>query len=222
MSEPEAIEEGRGATLGEAKWMAVKALARRFPGLGAEHVEFEVLAPPGETTEALVRAVADLDAWGEARALAGDGGPVERVRELLERVVSAMALRASVEVADDGEEIRGEVVGGDLAVFIGRRGQTIDAVQHLATRIAFKGEQHRRRVTIDAAGYRERRAGALRRMGEEAAGEALASGGPVPLEPLGAAERRIVHEYLRDYAGVETHSEGDEPNRYLVVAPVAP
>ena len=73
---------------------------------------------------------------------------------------------------------------------------------------------------IDAAGYRDRRAEALEREADRAAGEALRYGRPVALDAMGAAERRLVHEYLRDRTDVETHSEGDEPNRHLVVAAV--
>jgi spoIIIJ-associated protein len=76
------------------------------------------------------------------------------------------------------------------------------------------------RVVIDADGYRERRAEAIRGDAEDAAAEALASGEPVELEAMPPWERRIVHEHLREHGGVETHSEGDEPHRYLVVSPL--
>ena len=119
---------------------------------------------------------------------------------------------------DDGV-LRGCLRGGDVGLFIGRRGQTIDAVQHLAQRIVFPDGPSPVRVVIDADGYRERRAESLQADAEEAAEEALRSGRPVELEPMGASERRIVHEYLRERGGVETHSEGDEPERRLVVEP---
>jgi spoIIIJ-associated protein len=77
------------------------------------------------------------------------------------------------------------------------------------------------RVVIDANGYRERRAEALRAQADDAADEALSSGKPVALDPLPPFERRIVHEYLRERGDVETHSEGNEPQRYLVIAPLA-
>jgi spoIIIJ-associated protein len=73
---------------------------------------------------------------------------------------------------------------------------------------------------IDADGYRERRAESLKADAEEAAEEARRSGSPVELDPMPAAERRIVHEYLRERGGVGTHSEGDEPERRLVVSPL--
>ena len=76
------------------------------------------------------------------------------------------------------------------------------------------------RVVVDADGYRQRRAETLQADAEEAAEEALRTGRPVELEPMPAAERRIVHEFLRELGGVETHSEGDEPERRLVVSPL--
>ena len=106
-----------------------------------------------------------------------------------------------------------------MGLFIGRRGQTIDAVQHLAQRIVFPGGPSSVRVVVDANGYRERRAETLRAEADEAAEEALSSGEPVELEPLPPYERRIVHEHMRDRGDVETHSEGEEPERFLVITP---
>jgi spoIIIJ-associated protein len=105
-------------------------------------------------------------------------------------------------------------------LFIGRRGQTIDAVQHLAQRIVFPEGPSPVRVVVDADGYRARRVETLQADAEQAAEEALRSGLSVELEPMPASERRIVHEYLRERGGVETHSEGDEPERRLVVSPL--
>jgi len=93
-------------------------------------------------------------------------------------------------------------------------------VQHLAQRIVFPEGPSSVRVVIDANGYRERRAETLRADADEAADDAVASGNPVELDPLPPSERRIVHEYLRDREDVETHSEGDEPGRYLVITPL--
>jgi len=147
--------------------------------------------------------------------------PAERLRELLEEVVDALDLDAEVEVEEDEERLRGAIEGEDLGVLIGRHGQTIDALEHLAARVAHRGvEGERKRVVVDAAGYRARRAEALERQAEKAAGEAVRFGRPVALDAMAASERRIVHEFLRDRHDVETYSEGDEPDRHLVVAPV--
>jgi spoIIIJ-associated protein len=103
---------------------------------------------------------------------------------------------------------------------IGKHGATIDAVQHVAFRAASKGREVRKQVVVDAAGYRDRRQAALQRIADRAASEALRFDRPVELEPMRPGERKIVHLYLRERTDVETHSEGDEPERRLVVTPL--
>jgi spoIIIJ-associated protein len=212
--------DGEGTTLGEAKWSAIKALEREHPGISGDDVTFEVLdeGDAAEDRPARVRGSLDPDASTDAGQLPEE--PAERVRAFLARVVVALDLRASVDIAEDDEEIRGTVNGDDLGLMIGKHGATIDALQHLAQRIAFRGLTERKAVVVDAAGYRERREAVLRRAADRAVSEALDFGRAVELEPMGAAERRIVHTYLRDRTDVQTHSEGDEPDRRLVVSPV--
>ncbi len=144
----------------------------------------------------------------------------ERARELLERIVDALGLDARVDVTVEDETLLINVEGDDLGLLIGRHGQTIDAAQHLAFLVASRDRPPWRRVVLDAAGYRARRAEALQRRADQAVAEALRSGHAVELEPMASAERRIVHEYLRDRHDIETYSEGDEPERRLVVTPV--
>jgi spoIIIJ-associated protein len=220
VSSEELVAEGQGETLGEAKWAAMKELETRFPGLTQDCVRFEELAGDGDSDGAThVRAEVDEEAW---RATAGTipEEPAERVRAMVARVVNALGLHATVDIDETDEEIRATVNGDDLGLLIGKHGSTIDALQHLAFRAAFRGEEIRKQVTVDAAGYRERREGALHRMADRAAAEALQYRRPVELEPMRATERKIVHTYLSDRSDVETHSEGDEPDRRLVVSPV--
>jgi len=147
--------------------------------------------------------------------------PAERVREVVGRVIEALGLDASVEVVENPDEIRATVDGPDeMGRLIGRHGQTIDALQHLAWRAAFHDRDERKAVVVDAAGYRQRREEALQRQADRAASEALRFGRPVELEPMSASERKTVHNYLADRTDVETHSEGDEPERRLVVSPL--
>jgi spoIIIJ-associated protein len=145
----------------------------------------------------------------------------ERVRELLERVSAALGLDARVEVVEEEGTIRGTLHAEDLGLFIGRHGQTIDAVQHLAFKVAAAGERQPPRVVVDAAGYRERREQALHRQADEAAEDALRTTRPVALDAMSATERKVVHERLKDRDDVETYSEGNEPDRHLVVAPLS-
>jgi len=150
-----------------------------------------------------------------------DGGLAsERVRSLLEQIAAAAGLTATIEVSEDEEQIRAAFTGEDLGILIGPGGQTIDAIQHLAYRIAFRGSDARKGVLVDAGGYRERRAVGLRAAADQAAEAAVRDGRPVPLEPMSAIERKLVHEHLRTRRDVETYSEGEEPARRLVVAPL--
>jgi spoIIIJ-associated protein len=144
----------------------------------------------------------------------------ERVLEFLERITIEFGLDATVEVHEDDETVSGEFVGDELGLVIGHHGQTIDAIQHLAYRIAFRGSGERKQVAIDAAGYRERRASTLRATGDQAAEAAMREGRPISLEPMTAQERKVVHEHLKNRRDVETYSEGQEPSRRLVVAPL--
>ncbi len=169
-----------------------------------------------------MRAVADVAAWEAADV--GDLDQAQRVRELLERIVAALDLRASVDVEEDDDAIHGTLLGPELGLFIGKHGQTIDAVQHIANRVAFQAQEGpRKRVVIDAAGYRERREGALQRQADPRGHRRAALlSARVAMDAMGAFERRIVHEYLRERGGrVETYSEGEEPDRHLVVAPLS-
>jgi spoIIIJ-associated protein len=143
-----------------------------------------------------------------------------RVRELMERIADECGVDAEVDVREDEDGVTAEYVGDDVDLLIGHHGQTIDAIQHLAYRIAYRGEQPRKGVTVDAAGYRERRAVALRATADQAAETAIIDRRPVALEAMSPLERKVVHEHLKGRHDVETYSEGQEPDRRLVVAPL--
>jgi spoIIIJ-associated protein len=213
--------EAQGESLGEAKWAAMKALEPRFPGINAECVRFDVAEEPGQSgpgSLARVRAEVDVETW-RAVAESIPDEPAERVRAIVGRVVHALGLRATVDVDERDDEIRATVNGDELGLLIGKHGATIDALQHIAFRAAFLGSAQRKQVVVDAAGYRERREHALHRMADRAATEAIRFDRAVELEPMRATERKVVHTYLSERSDVETHSEGDEPDRRLVVSP---
>jgi spoIIIJ-associated protein len=146
--------------------------------------------------------------------------PAERVRVVLERIVEELGLDASVAVEEGAEEIHADVEGEEVGLLIGRHGQTIDAVQLLCYQAAFQGRPDRKRVSVDAAGYRRRQSESLRRRADMAAEDAVRHGQAVEMDPMESNERRVVHEHLRDRPEIETYSEGDEPNRYVVVTPL--
>lgn len=157
--------------------------------------------------------------------MSGDGAwpeaPADRVRELIEGVLEELDLEGEVEIREDEERIEAEVVGDeDLGLLIGKRGQTIDALQLLCFQAAFRGLRDRKRVVLDAAGYRERRKEVLTARADRAADQALDRNVSVEMDPMSAQERRVVHEHLKKRSGIETFSEGDEPRRCVVVAPL--
>jgi spoIIIJ-associated protein len=146
--------------------------------------------------------------------------PAARVEMLLARIVEGLDLDAEVLVEESEDEIVARVEGEDLGLLIGRRGQTIDAVQLLGYRVAFRGRDDRKRVSVDAAGYRARRRETIERQAQRAAERALETGKEIELEPMSPSERKIVHDWLKDRSGIETFSEGEEPERCVIVAPL--
>jgi spoIIIJ-associated protein len=225
MTEPLSVE-ATGETVGEAKWMALRELERLAPGLDKAAVRFQVVAE-GERgllgvgyEPARVVATVDTDAVPAARPAVDESDPAARARALVERIVAAIGVACRVEVEEADESITVTCSGGDLGLVIGRHGQTIDAIQYLANAIVNKGvDEGRRRVVVDASGYRARREETLVREAVRAAERAVETGSAVELEPMSAVERKVVHERLKDYPGVATSSEGAEPHRYVVVSP---
>ena len=146
--------------------------------------------------------------------------PGARVEALLEEILDALDLDGEIVVDEDAERISARVEGEELGLLIGRRGQTIDAVQLVCYRVAFRGRGERKRVSVDAAGYRERRRDTVERQADRAADRALETGKEIELEPMSPTERKIIHDRLKDRSGLETFSEGEEPERCVIVAPL--
>ncbi|HEX9141805.1 MAG TPA: RNA-binding cell elongation regulator Jag/EloR, partial [Gaiellaceae bacterium] len=143
-------------------------------------------------------------------------------RELVTRIVDGVGVSAHIDVEESDEAITVSCSGVDLGMLIGRHGQTIDAVQYLANAVMWRRHpEDRKEVVVDAAGYRDRRRVTLESLAVRSAERALSDHEPVDLEPMTAIERKVVHLRLKEFDGVETTSEGTEPNRYVVVHPVA-
>jgi spoIIIJ-associated protein len=221
------VVEATGETVGEAKWAALRELERRQPGLDKTAVRFEVLTE-GERgllgvgyAPARVVAVVQEGAVDRESPVASvdESDLAADVRLLLEEITGALDVDCRVEVHEDETGLRVDCVGTDLGALIGRYGQTIDAVQYLVNAIVAKREGERIEVTVDAAGYRERRRATLEQLATRSAERVLASGRPLELEPMSAVERKVVHLHLQDLDGVATSSEGTEPNRYVVISP---
>jgi spoIIIJ-associated protein len=218
--------EATGETVGEAKWQALRELEQLAPGLDRELVRFQVVSE-GERgllgvgyTPARVVATAERPAEATTGTEQAASAEAAKVRELLERVVAGIGVSSAVRIEERDDEVVATLSGPDLGILIGRHGQTIDALQYLANAIAHRAlGLERRRITVDAAGYRSRRAATLAQVAQRSAEQAAATGRRVALEPMTSVERKIVHEQLQDDPEVETESEGSEPNRYVVVVP---
>ena len=212
--------EASGETVGEAKWAALRELERLVPGLDREQVEFEILAE-GERGLLGVgytpaRVMAKAPAAEDVPAGASDH--VNEAREFVERIAAAIGARVTVSASEREGVVTVTCSGEDLGLFIGKHGQTIDAIQYLANAVArAEGAEHE--VVVDAAGYRARRAASLEAVASRSARQAATTGSAVELDPMTPVERKIVHEALKDDPEVETQSEGSEPNRYVVVLP---
>ena len=218
--------EGSGETVGEAKWAALRELERLRPGIDKAAVQFEVLTEGkrgllgvGYAPALVVARLADLPEPAAAPAPA-ESGLAEEIREIVDRIARSLGARCRVEARHTDDHLDVQCSGGDLGVLIGRHGQTIDAVQYLVNAIAARREGERVPVVVDADGYRSRRRATLEALAVRAARRALDDGERVELEPMTAIERKVVHTRLQDFRGVETSSEGTEPNRFVVVFPV--
>ena len=150
------------------------------------------------------------------------GPGAEAVAATVEAVVAAMGLDARVVVAagPDESDLEVSVVGDGTSALVGRGGETIDALQYLVAQIASRAAGgERRRVALDADGYRARRAAALAELADRAAREAVEHGEEIELDVMTPHDRRIVHMALKDRTDVITRSEGDEGRRRIIVEP---
>ncbi len=218
--------EATGETVGEAKWAALRELERLRPGIDKASVRFEVVTE-GErgllgVGYAPARVVATADqpsSNGPAETPRDESELAADVRGLVELVVAELGVHGRVDVREDAQGLHVECTGAEVGVLIGRYGQTIDAVQYIVNAIVARREGERVDVTVDAAGYRERRRETLERLAVRSAERARNGGEPVELEAMSAVERKVVHLRLKEFEGVETSSEGTEPNRYVVISP---
>ncbi len=219
--------EATGETVGEAKWLALRELEKLQPGLDRRAVTFQIISEGQRgilgvgTKPARVLARVDPDAASSVEALEQEGELARRARELLERITGEIGVRCRVEIKEDEESLTASLVGSDLGLLIGKHGQTIDAIQYLVSAIVHRERpEERKGIVIDVAGYRERRRERLETLAVRSAEEALATRRPVELEPMTAMERKVVHLRLKEFPGVETRSDGEEPSRYVVILPV--
>jgi spoIIIJ-associated protein len=218
--------EATGETVGEAKWAALRELEKQHPGLDKSTVHFQVVTE-GErgllgVGFAPARVVATVAADSTTAEQVDESELAAEARALVTRIVDGIGVSGRIDVDESAEVITVSCAGSDLGMLIGRHGQTIDAVQYLANAVMWRRHpEDRKEVVVDAAGYRDRRRTALESLALRSAERALADDESVELEPMTAVERKVVHLRLKEVEGIETTSEGTEPNRFVVVHPVA-
>ena len=147
-----------------------------------------------------------------------EDSPAGIAHAFLMELTKLMGVDVTIDMGTDAEgNVYGYINGDTLGVLIGRRGETLDAVQYLTSLKVNRGREGYVRVTLDTENYRAKREDTLIRLANRMANRALRTGRKVSLEPMNPYERRIIHYALQQTEGVSTHSEGDEPNRHVVI-----
>jgi len=216
--------EATGETVGEAKWSALRELEKLHPALDKAAVRFQVVSE-GErgllgVGYAPARVIASIDIDAVGKESEPDSDLAGQVRDLLERITAGIGVRCRIEIDEDEDVLTASCSGSNLGLLIGKHGQTIDAIQYIVNAIVWRARpDDRKDIVVDAAGYRERRRAALESLAVRSAEEAIATHSAIELEPMTAVERKAVHLRLKEFDGVETGSEGTEPNRFVVISP---
>jgi spoIIIJ-associated protein len=145
---------------------------------------------------------------------------LDEIRALVSSVLDAMGFEARVEVYDAGGFIAADVAPDNTALFIGQKGETIDALQYLVNVSVFRDRPFFKRIVLDAEGYRQRRVEAIQGMAHRTARRAVRERRTVEMPPMNSSERRVVHLFLSENPGVTTESEGSGDNRRVKVSPI--
>lgn len=201
--------EAKGDSIDEAVQKALTEL-----GADRDDVSVEVLQKPKSGFLGFGREPAIVRVSYET-------SPADTAREFLSGLLERFGTPARIDIEVDQQEraIRIELSGENMGAVIGRRGDTLDAIQYLTSIVANREEEERWRITVDTESYRKKRESALQALAQKTAQKALKYRKPVALEPMNPHERRIIHSALQDFEGVTTHSTGSEPNRRVIVTP---
>lgn len=173
---------------------------------------------PAERKQAAPKAEKPASAPEAAQPPADAEAPEGRAFTFLTDVTRLMGVEVTINARRDEEgNVRVDMFGDTLGILIGRRGETLDALQYLTSLYVNKRSEDYIRVTLDTENYRAKREEALRRLANRMANRAVKTGRKVVMEPMNPYERRILHSALQQNDAVTTHSEGEEPNRHVVI-----
>ena len=211
--------------------VSVEVVARAksgFLGIGASpaiiRVSYEVPDPPivkksAPAKEAHVRETPAVKEPEKVSLPSDEDEEFARIRAFLSGLLERMGVNAELEFSRrENGGINVNLSGGNMGVIIGRRGETLDAIQHLTNYVVNKGSDKHMHISIDAEAYRSKREESLTKLAEKMAEKAIKYKRSMALEPMNSYERHVIHTALQDYPGVTTSSTGVEPNRRVVVA----
>jgi len=202
------IAEKTGKTVEEAISAGIMEL-----GVDRDHVKVEVLEEP--TKKGL------FGLFGTRLAkvrVSYEDNPGLLASDFIQKVCQAISVKADTQVSKDGEHWHIDITGPQLGILIGRRGDTLDALQYLTNLAVAKHLSERVRIIVDVEGYRLRREETLVRLAKRLSEKVKRTGTRIVLEPMNPHERRIIHTSLQDEARISTFSEGDDPNRRVVIS----
>ncbi|HHW43985.1 KH domain-containing protein [Desulfofundulus thermobenzoicus] len=200
--------EKTAKTIEEAVSLALAEL-----GIDREDAEIEVLEEPSRGLFGILGSKP-----ARVRVQVKDT-PSRRTRDLLGKLFGAMDLTVELNIEEKGNNLRVDIEGKDVGILIGRRGETLDALQYLVNLYVNKNQLSRCRVILDVEGYRRRREETLQKLAQKLADKAKQRGRNVVLEPMTSHERRIIHTALQGRDDIYTFSEGEEPYRKIVISP---
>lgn len=147
---------------------------------------------------------------------------IETCRRYLQNIMEKMGIEAEINIADSEEGFFVDIDSNGSGVIIGRRGETLDALQYLTSLVVNKMDGEYKRITLDSCGYREKREETLIQLAEKISNKVLKTGRPTTLEPMNPYERRIIHSAVAKVEGVNSKSVGEEPYRKVVISPDHP
>ena len=202
-----------------------------FLGIGASPAVVRVQSEaPDEELETVAEAAAESPAAApvEAQPAAAPAAPAAavdepegyaRIRAFVSGLLEHMGIQAEIEItARDNGGVNVNLSGSNMGAVIGRRGETLDAIQHLTNYAVNRGSDKHMHISVDAESYRAKREESLVRLAEKMAAKAIKYKRSMALEPMNSYERHVIHTALQDYEGVTTSSTGTEPNRRVVVS----
>ncbi|MCM3785288.1 protein jag [Neobacillus mesonae] len=194
--------------------------SRGFLGLiGVKPAKVELTLIPKRKSESVVTEPAQIQTSSYAEPISSEPetDPYFEASEFLKEVAAGMGLTVDIDIKKNRDGKIFNITGDNLGLIIGRRGQTLDALQYLTNIVANKHSSSFVRITLDAENFRQRRRKTLEELAERLAGQVIRTGKEVILEPMSAQERKVIHAKLQHHRQIKTHSQGEEPNRRVVI-----